>query len=381
MKKIASSPRKSKQNQKRQSKKCQPKTSIYRVGNWSEYNEALKQRGNLTVWFSEAVIEKWYYDGPTKQGAQFTYSDIAIETALIFRSLFRLPFRQTQGFVQSLIQLMGLGLDTPDYSVLCRLPARRTALQAGRQEVLKVGLGVQNTSDGVHACLCDARLPARSAQAGRQVVVDSTGAKVFGEGEWKVRQHGWSKRRTWRKLHIALNEATGEILAETLTTNGMDDASQVDPLLAQVQQEIEAFGADGAYDKEKVYKALKYPPNQEVPIQPIIPPRRNAKIGQHGNCKDPPLPRDENLRRIRKMGRKGWKQQSGYHRRSIAETGMSRYKRIFGLQLLAHTLERQQACLQRGAPRRQVEARTNCAILNRMASLGRPDSVKVELGA
>ena len=269
MKKIASSPRKSKQNQKRQSKKCQPKTSIYRVGNWSEYNEALKQRGNLTVWFSEAVIEKWYYDGPTKQGAQFTYSDIAIETALIFRSLFRLPFRQTQGFVQSLIQLMGLGLDTPacacphadrpDYSVLCRLPARRTALQAGRQEVLKVGLGVQNTSDGVH------------------VVVDSTGAKVFGEGEWKVRQHGWSKRRTWRKLHIALNEATGEILAETLTTNGMDDASQVDPLLAQVQQEIEAFGADGAYDKEKVYKALKYPPNQEVPIQPIIPPRRNAK--------------------------------------------------------------------------------------------------------
>ena len=302
MKKIASSPRKSKQNQKRQSKKCQPKTSIYRVGNWSEYNEALKQRGNLTVWFSEAVIEKWYYDGPTKQGAQFTYSDIAIETALIFRSLFRLPFRQTQGFVQSLIQLMGLGLDTPDYSVLCR-----------RQEVLKVGLGVQNTSDGVH------------------VVVDSTGAKVFGEGEWKVRQHGWSKRRTWRKLHIALNEATGEILAETLTTNGMDDASQVDPLLAQVQQEIEAFGADGAYDKEKVYKALKYPPNQEVPIQPIIPPRRNAKIGQHGNCKDPPLPRDENLRRIRKMGRKGWKQQSGYHRRSIAETGMSRYKRIFGL--------------------------------------------------
>ena len=236
---------------------------------------------------------------------------------------------------------MGLGLDTPDYSVLCR-----------RQEVLKVDLDVQNTSDGVH------------------VVVDSTGAKVFGEGEWKVRQHGWSKRRTWRKLHIAVDEATGEILAETLTTNGMDDASQVDPLLAQIQQEIERFGADGAYDKEKVYKALKHPPNQEVPIQPIIPPRRNAKIWQHGNCKHPPLPRDENLRKIRKKGRKGWKQECGYYRRSIAETGMSRYKRIFGPHLLAHTLERQ-----------QVEARTNCAILNRMASLGRPDSVKVELGA
>ena len=125
----------------------------------------------------------------------------------------------------------------------------------------------------------------------------------------------------------------------------------------------------------------------------------HRQVGQHGNCKHPPLPRDENLRKIRKKGRKGWKQECGYYRRSIAETGMSRYKRIFGLpvrctlacaqrasrqtgpHLLAHTLERQQACLQRGAPRRQVEARTNCAILNRMASLGRPDSVKVELGA
>ena len=154
MKKIASSPWKSKQNQKRQSKKCQRKRSIYRIQNWSEYNQALKQRGNLTVWFSEAVIEKRYYNGPTKQGVQFTYSDLSIQTALIFRSLFRLPFRQTEGFVQSLIQLMGLALDTPDYSILCR-----------RQEVIKVGLDVQNTSDGVH------------------VVVDSTGAKVFGGGE------------------------------------------------------------------------------------------------------------------------------------------------------------------------------------------------------
>jgi hypothetical protein len=202
------------------------------------------------------------------------------------------------------------------------------------------------------------------------VVVDSTGVKVFGEGEWKVRQHGWSKRRTWRKLHLAVDEATGEILAETLTTNSFDDASQVDPLLEQIQREIEALGADGAYDKEKVYEALRNPSNKMRSIPPIIPPRRDAKIQQHGNCKDLPLSRDENLRSIRQVGRQGWKQESGYHRRSIAETAMSRYKRIFGAQLLAHTLTRQ-----------KVEARTNCAILNRMASLGRPDSVKIQLTA
>ena len=127
MKKIASSPGKASKIRNDSPRNATPRRA-FPVG---EYNEHLpcRERGNLTVWFSEAVIEKWYYDGPTKQGAQFTYSDIAIETALIFRSLFRLPFRQTQGFVQSLIQLMGLGLDTPDYSVLCR-----------RQEVLKVGL-------------------------------------------------------------------------------------------------------------------------------------------------------------------------------------------------------------------------------------------------
>ena len=173
MKKVASSPSKIKHNQKRQSKKQKPRTSVYRLRNWLEYNEALKQRGSLTVWFSKEAILKWSYDGPPQQGAQFEYSDLAIETALIFRSLFRLPFRQTEGFVRSLIELMGLDLQVPNYSVLCR-----------RQAILQTRLFVQRTRKPVH------------------LVIDSTGAKVFGEGEWKVRQHGWSKRRTWRKLHL-----------------------------------------------------------------------------------------------------------------------------------------------------------------------------------
>jgi hypothetical protein len=313
------------------------KASDYRVRNWSEYNEALRQRGNLTVWFSQEAIEKWYYDGPPQQGAQFEYSDVAIETALTFRSLFRLPFRQTEGFVRSLIELMGLALQTPDYSILCR-----------RQGALQVDLAVRHTSEPVH------------------VVVDSTGAKVFGEGEWKVRQHGWSKHRTWRKLHLCVDEATVEILASTLTTNATHDAHQVVPLLEQIDRPVTAFGGDGSYDKWGVYDALVDPPGQDTSIVPVIPPQHNARITQHGNSRKPPLPRDEAIRAIRKIGRKRWKAENGYHRRSLAETAMSRYKMIFGPTLLAHTFERQ-----------QVEARTNCAILNRMVHLGMPESYKV----
>jgi hypothetical protein len=159
-----------------------------------------------------------------------------------------------------------------------------------------------------------------------------------------VRQHGWSVRRTWRKLHLGGNEATGEIVAEPLTENSVD----------------------GGYDKHKVFEALADPP-QEDPIQALIALRKDAKIQQHGNRKTPPLARDEILRAIRKKGRNAWKQQSGYHRRSLAETQMSRYKQIIGDKLRA-----------RGWANQQVESRLGCAILNRMTHLGRPESYKVE---
>ena len=138
-----------------------------------------------------------------------------------------------------------------------------------------------------------------------------------------------------------MNEATGEILACELTQNSVDDASQVKPLLEQITEPIDDLGADGAYDKEKVYDALSHPPHQSFPIKPIIPPRKDAKIWQHGNCQKPPLPRDENLRTIRKKGRKQWKAESGYHRRSLAETEMARYKWIIGSTLKARNIQRQ----------------------------------------
>ena len=312
-----------KKNHKQKTKNKPP----YRLRNWSQYNQALVQRGSLTIWFSEDVLNQWYYQGPKQRGASFTYTDLVIETALTLKAVFHLGFRQSQGLLGSILLLLGVDLKVPNYSTLCR-----------RQKTLSVDLGV-----------------GRAEQA-RHIVIDSTGLKVYGEGEWKVRHY--AKRRTWRKLHLGLDESTGEVVACVLTDNATDDAQVVPALLDQVEGEIAAVGADGAYDKRKVYRELTG--RQMVPI---IPPQRNARIWQHGNCKAPPHPRDEALRYIRRHGRKKWKRDSGYHRRSKAENAMYRYKTIFGSSLWARTLENQ-----------QVEAQIKSRVLNRMTHLGMPES-------
>ena len=266
--------------------------AVYRVKNWSSYNRALVplRTQGLTVWLDDSFWRQWYDQRPSQRGAQFVYSDQTIEWMLTVRVLLGLPLRQTQGFIQSLLDLMGLALAAPDDSTLSR-----------RQGQLAVVLPTQRTHKAMH------------------LVVDSTGLKVYGEGEWKVRQHGWTKRRTWRKLHGGVNEATGEGVAQTLTSHRIDEASQVVPLLTQVDDAVGAVGGDGAYDKQKVFDALATPPSGPA-IRPIIALRKDAKIQQHGNCKATPLARDEILRAIRQKGRKGWKQARGYHRRSLAET-------------------------------------------------------------
>ena len=306
---------------------------VYRVRNWAAYEAGLKQRGSLTVWFSPQVVQAWYYQGSPQRGAQYTFSDIAIQTALTLRLLYALPLRQTEGFVASILALMGLDLRVPDHTTLSR-----------RHADLAVALPHQRGGEPMH------------------LVVDSTGLKVYGEGEWKVRQHGWNKRRTWRKLHLGIDEATGAIVAQTLTTNRQDDAGQVEPLLAQIEAPIEAVGGDGAYDRRKVFDALAAP-DQKPPIRPIIPPRKDAKIEQHGNTKAEPLPRDETIRALRQQGRRAWKKASRYHRRSIAETQIGRYKHIVGDTLHARTL-----------PNQQTETRVGCALLNRLRHLAKPEA-------
>ena len=303
------------------------KTS-YKITNWRKYNDSLVQRGSITFWFSDDVIDQWEHANDTpKVGHPFVYSDTAIECLLTLRELFQLPYRQTEGYGRSLIQLMQIDVSIPDYTSLAKRAAK-----------LEIALAVSKHEGSI------------------DVVVDSTGLKVFGEGEWKTRKHGVSKRRTWRKLHLAVNPETQEIEAEVLTENSGHDADQVDDLLEQIQSPIDSFSGDGAYDQWKVYKGLA-----EQEIEAIIPPRKNAKIKQNGNSSQPPLPRDEAIRGIRRVGRKEWKKEVGYHRRSLAETAMYRIKCCFGSILKNRKLEYQ-----------RVEARLRSKILNHFTQLGLP---------
>ena len=293
------------------------------------------QRGSITLWISEEVLANWHpeVEGLRPRGGQLQYSDQAIRCLLMLKAVYRLPYRQTVGFGQSVMDLLGAGVRVPDYTTLCKR---------------SVDLGVS--------------LPTSKPEEPKHIVVDSTGLKVYGEGEWKVRQHGYSKRRTWRKLHLSVDEGNHEIQALVLTEAGVDDAAAGQQLLRDTPGEIEQLSGDGGDDKAKFYAACSRRQVKHI----AIPPRRNAKIWQHGNCKQAPLPRDQNLRRIRQVGRKQWKIESGYHRRSLAETAVFRFKIIFGNRLSARTLNRQ-----------ITEARIRGAALNRMTQLGMPDSYRV----
>jgi hypothetical protein len=308
-----------------------PKKSTYRVTNWKDYNKALVQRGSLTVWIDQEALDAWHHQGPSRWGARFTYSDLAIQCLLTLRAVFHLPLRATQGMANSIFELMGLGLEVPHYSTLCR-----------RAATTRVDLP-------------------RRAEGPLHLVIDSTGLKVHGEGEWKVRQHGYSKRRTWRKLHLAIDPGSHEIVAAMMTEPGVTDAEAVPSLLAQVDHPITGVGADGADDQEGVYRAVS-----DRGAEAVIPPRKDAKIKIHGNTKGDPHPRDVNLRAIRRQGRKRWKQESGYHRRSLAETGMGRIKGIFGAVLRSRDWLRQ-----------ATEMGVRCRALNLMTHLGMPVSVKL----
>ena len=307
------------------------KKATYRIRNWAEYNRALVRRGSLTIWVDQESLDAWDHQGPPRWGAKFVYSDTAIQCLLTLRAVFHLPLRATQGMAASVFELMGLDLDVPHYSTLSR-----------RAADLAVDL-------------------ARKSKGPLQLVLDSTGLKVYGEGEWKVRKHGYSKRRTWRKLHLAIDAESHEIQAVAVTEAGVDDAEEVDHLLKPIDREVASAAADGAYDKRKVYRALE-PRAGRI----LIPPRRDARIWKHGNAIGPPLPRDENLRQIRRSGRKAWKRESGYHIRSLAETGVFRMKAIFGSHLASRRPEGQ---VTEGAIRGRA--------LNIMTHLGMPDSYRV----
>lgn len=306
--------------------------ATYRLRNWREYNTALVQRGSLTLWINDEVVTAWRNpESEGNRGHPRLYTETAILTMATLQELYQLPLRQTEGLMGSILTLLGVELPVPDYSTLSR-----------RRATLEVALPRRRGTEALH------------------VVVDSTGVKVFGEGEWKVRQHGYTYRRTWRKVHLGVDEASGEIVAAVVTTNNYSDSQVLPDLLEQVEEVIRQVSGDGGYDRRNCYDAI-----EDRQARATIPPQRNAKIWQHGNTKAPRLARDENLRRIRQSGRAVWKRESGYHRRSLAETTMFRLKTIFGARVTAHGFAGQAA---------QVLVR--CATLNRLTQLGMPDSYR-----
>lgn len=274
---------------------------------WSRYNSTLIDRGKLTLWVPQDLAENWYCSDESNR----TYTNRAIEVLSILRFKFGLTLRETEGFAKSLFKWIGLNLGVPSYSTLCR---RLGSLS------LILWQDVQ-PHDRIH------------------VVVDATGLKVYGEGEWKVRIHGHSKRRTWRKLHLAVDEANNRILGVVLTTNDFKDNEVLPVLMNQMDPEnVSRVTGDGAYDDKKCFAWA-----EENEVKVVFPPRKGAKTQQHGNSKKKPKIRDILIRGIRKLGRSTWKKKVKYHRRSIAETAMYRFKTLLGNHLQSRKFENQWA--------------------------------------
>jgi len=267
-------------------------------------------------------------NAPANRGAPTRYSDGMIQMALVMRSVFRLPLRALEGFVHSIVRLLGWqGVSVPDYTTFCR-----------RQRSLQV------------------TIPRRLSGQPLHVAVDSTGLKIFGEGEWKRLIHGASARRRWRKLHVGVDPDTQQVVACELTADFVTDDQVLPDLLSQLNEEpLASVAGDGAYDTGDCHQVIA-----ARGAKALIPPRENAVEWE------PDHPRTAIVRAIREKGRKGWKQESGYHRRSLAENAFFRLKTLFGNRLSNRRFDAQ--C---------TEAYCRIVALNRMTTLGMPESVPV----
>lgn len=316
------------------------KKQQYKIKNWKEYNDSLVKRYDINIWIKKGWVELWEEDTITgkkkrKRGGQTKYTSQAIECLLTIKYLFHLPYRGVEGLAHSLLSLIfDKVVPIPDY----------TTIQRRQKNIdLKVRRSKYQRMKSI------------------DIVFDSTGFKVYGEGEWVVRMHGKSKQRTWKKIHLAINHHTQGIEAVEVTDNSCGDSQMVKSLLSQIETPIAKVIADGGYDSRSAYTHLIERTNTI-----IIPPRRGACVWTHGNADNNPHPRDETIRRVRRQGRKTWKIASGYHSRSLVETSIYRLKRIFGDTLSDKELEHQKA-----------EVSFKCRMLNTMTRLGMPDSCEV----
>ncbi len=305
--------------------------SHYRVQNWADYEAGLRRRGALTVWLSDKALEAWRAPATGRPGGPWTYSDLAIEAALTIRMVFGLPLRQTEGFLRSLAELLDLDLPIPDHTTLSRRLKKLGNLRFRRL----------TTHGPIH------------------LLIDSTGLRIHVGHLRKP-----PERRVWRKLHLAVDGDTGEILAAELTNRRTADCARVPDLLNQIDDRVASLMADGAYDAGAVYKAAKKKGDGHR-VRVLIPPSQGA---QPSSSRSPgQWERNRNIRSVRKLGRREWYASSGYSRRSLVENAVFRYKSILGRRMRSRSLRSQRAAV-----------RLVGKILNTMTSLGRPDSVKVE---
>jgi transposase len=265
----------------------------FKVTNWAEYDAGLRRRGSLTLWVTDAAIAGWHAAPRLTAGGHACYSELAIETGLMLRLAFHLPLRLTEGLMASVFELMGVSLATPDHSTLSRPAMTMTSISMG------------------------CRLPDGPVQ----LLIDSTGLKVYGAGEWLQEKHGVRARRTWRKLHLAVDADTGMVVASTLTGNDMGDPSQVAPLLDRVDAGIGSVTADGAYDGAPTYDTVAARAG-DIPV--IIPPHVSAVLSAAAAHR--PSQRDQHITLMAAKGRLGWQKETGYGQRSLVETTMGRYK-------------------------------------------------------
>ncbi|HEY4650372.1 MAG TPA: IS5 family transposase [Pontibacter sp.] len=314
-----------------------PLKDTYKVKNWRAYNKSLVERGRLTIWVEDSVLRSWRdIDTSKKVVGEQLYADCVIQCCLLLGYVYHQPLRQTTGFVSSLLTMLGYGMyAVPDYTTLCRrqgcLPVEVSKALAGNSKI--------------------------------DIALDSTGLKVYGEGEWKVRKHGASKRRTWRKLHIGINSNTQEIVCVSLTSNSAEDAQAACDMLRDKTRCVSSFIGDGAYDDFKLRQVLG------SAVKQVIPPKKGAVV-RKGTSKKP-LPeylkqRNEAVEYIMGQDKKAWKVKERYHKRSLSEVAMFRYKTTFSANMRARHIENQKA-----------EAILKCRILNIYRQQGMPLACKV----
>lgn len=306
----------------------------YKLKNWPEYNQALKHRGRIDLWLDKDITSWWYHDERIFDGTGSSqlYTDLAIRACHEIRMVFKLPLRQTEGFINSLFEQAGLPLKCPDYSLLSK-----------RLKGLKIPLSCHKKQGNP--------LEALSALA-----LDSTGLKRFGRDEWHQEKHNVSSKRSWRKLHLGVGE-DHYIHAAVLTNKDAMDDSVVADLCEQVDAEVQQVSGDKAYDETHVYETLeRHFPGAKI----AIPPRDRINFSD-----DLHPQRRSNMLEIAAKGALSWQKMHAYGKRNHSEMAMKRYKGTFGNRMHARDWDNQ-----------KQEARIGCRVLNHFTRLGMPQSYR-----